>query len=77
MSIVRMITGFAAKPSVSLIASIFLVIAVSAELGETLFSFAEGVRGEHGIFMFGMVSALKSLGEINEGLTTAGEALSE
>lgn len=75
MKFLLMITGFAARPSVGVVAGFFLAIASAAELRESLVSFSEGIKGEHGMFLYGLMVLLKSLGEMHEGLEEIGEGL--
>ncbi len=73
MNVLYKITGFAALPHVMVIAGLFLVVASGYELGETLFSFSEEMKGEHGTFIYGLIILLKSLGEMHEGIESVGE----
>ena len=54
-----------------ILACVFLSFASAWELGEGLVSFQEGLKGEHGAFLYGVMSTLKglgSLGEVEEGV---------
>jgi hypothetical protein len=62
----RWIIRIASSPIVMLIAGMFLSIASAWELGESLFSFREGLKGGHGAFLYGLMTMVKSLGELGE-----------
>lgn len=69
MELLRKITDFADRPIVSLVAGLFMVIASANELGETLFSFSEGLQGHHAIIFYGIVVMLRSLADLREGFS--------
>ena len=68
MNFLYKITGFAARPDVSIAAGLCMVVASGFELREQMFSFSEGLHSEHGILIFGLVTVLKNLGEMHDGL---------
>ena len=68
MNFLYKITGFAARPSVSIAAGLCMVVASGYELQEQMFSLSEGLHSEHGILIFGLVTVLKNLAEMHEGL---------
>ena len=77
MKILYKMTGFAALPSVTIVAGLFMVFASAWELQEQMFSLSEGLQSEHGILIFGLVTVLKSLAEMHEGLEELHEGSDE
>jgi hypothetical protein len=51
---------------VMVLTGIFLAGSSAVELGEAILSFRDGLQGEHGAFIYGIMSALKGLGELGE-----------
>jgi hypothetical protein len=76
MKLLRPLIAFATRPSVSLVVGAILVVTSLVELGETAYTFAEGAQAEHGTLLYGLLVALKSLGEADEGMKRLGEATS-
>ena len=71
VKMLKALIWFANHPYTMIAAGIFLSLASAWELGEGLLSFDEGLRGEHGAFIYGLMSTLKglgSLGEVEEGV---------
>jgi len=71
---------FANHPVVLTLSGIFLAISGLIELGEAALTFDGGIKGEHGIVLFGFMSALKGLGalvEAEEGLLLSAEGRSQ
>jgi len=60
--------AFFSNSWVTFACGIFLVIASASELRETLFTFSEGLRGHHAIFVYGLVMVMRSLAEMQEGM---------
>lgn len=76
MKILRAVVRLANNPWVMIVAGLFLAVASVMELGEELLRMGEGVEGEHGTFVYGvivMVKSLGDLGEVDEGLGRVGE----
>ena len=79
---IRPILKFANHPLVLTFSGIFLAISGLIELGESVVTLEGGVKGEHGILVYGLMSALKGLGELGEAeegllLTNEGRTLSK
>lgn len=62
----RKLIRFANHPIVLTFSGIFLAISGLIELEEAVLTFEGGIKGEHGIVLFGIMSALKGLGELGE-----------
>ncbi|MBT3325916.1 MAG: hypothetical protein HN396_06655 [Gemmatimonadales bacterium] len=73
----RKLLRLANTPTVMVVAGIFLAASSAVELGEALMSFRDGIQGEHGAFIYGLMSTMKGLGElgeVEEGVLLAGES---
>ena len=71
MRILKALIWFANHPYTMIAAGCFLAMSSAWELGEGVVSFREGLKGEHGAFLYGIMSTLKglgSLGEVEEGV---------
>ena len=74
MSFFRKLLGIFGQPSIMMIAGLFLAIASAYELQETLFNFSEGLEGEHGTFLYGIMVVMRSLAEMEEGMIVVRES---
>ena len=66
MKVFRGVIAVAKNPWVMMAAGFFLSLASAIELGEQLFGMAEGIKGEHGTFLYGLMVTLRSMGEVGE-----------
>lgn len=74
MRFLRPLTAFASRPQVIFVCGLILMVTSLYELGETVYTFAEGAEAEHGTLVYSVVVMLKSLNDIDEGVKDLGEA---
>ncbi|MDQ3071241.1 MAG: hypothetical protein M3R55_16115 [Acidobacteriota bacterium] len=74
MRFLRPFTAFASRPKVIFVCGLILMATSLYDLGETVYTFAEGAQAEHGTLVYGVLVMLKSLNDAEEGIKHLGDA---